>query len=458
MIVRRVTVAAVGVLAAVIALTGVLFVRQLEDRLVGGVDDDLRDRIEQLVRVPDRDDRARMPDGALLPAFAVQELVVMRLDDDGAVVGAIASGPATSPSDLPDVAALATDGRIRTVENDTGEEFRAIAIDLDDGSLVAGLSLNDVDATLRRTQRTLIVVGLAGIGVAALLVWGVIRRGLQPVDAMVTTADRIAAGDLDQRAPVGDGDDEFTRLSQSLNTMLDRITDAVAAKTASEEQMRRFLADASHELRTPLTSIRGYAELYRQGGGDGGEAEAVARIEHEATRMTGLVDELLLLARLDQGRTLATDPVDLPAVVGDAVDAARTRRSDATIDLDLPAEPVVVTGDAGRLRQVIDNLLANVAAHAGDGAAAEVAVRAAEDHAVIEVVDHGVGMDAEQVRRARTRFWRAAGDGSGGGGGGAGLGLAIVDEIVRAHGGSLDVRSAVGRGTTVTVSLPRTGD
>ena len=275
------------------------------------------------------------------------------------------------------------------------------------------------------------------------------RRGLHPVTSMIRTAERIADGDLHERAQIVHPADEVGHLGQALNTMLDRLTEAIDAKTASEALMRRFAADASHELRTPLTSIRGYAELYRKGGGDLGRETAIQRIEHEATRMGSLVDDLLLLARLDQGRPLAREPVDVNTIVADAVDAARVRTS-APIDLDLPAHPATASGDGPRLRQVIDNVIANVATHAVPDANAHVSVTHNEGRITVVISDDGVGMSPDVLDHALDRFRQADPDHADPGG--TGLGLAITNEIVRAHGGALSLASEPGKGPPIRAS------
>ena len=213
--------------------------------------------------------------------------------------------------------------------------------------------------------------------------------------------------------------------------MLDRIEEAVAAKTASEARTRRFAADASHELRTPLTSIRGYAELYRQGAKSPADVErAMARIEHEAVRMGVLVEDLLLLARLDQGRPLETAPVDLTALVLDAATAARAVEPERPFRVDVGDRPVVVTGDGHRLRQVVDNLLANVREHTTPTTPVSLRLAATETSATVVVADEGPGMAAEAAARVFDRFWQAEPTRKG-----TGLGLSIVSEIVAAHGG-----------------------
>jgi two-component system OmpR family sensor kinase len=326
-----------------------------------------------------------------------------------------------------------------------------LGIQLGDGTLFAAISLADVDRTVDSARNVLAVGGLVALLAAAAIVWFTVRRGLRPIDTMVRTAERIADGDLTERAAVPDRSSEVGHLGLALNTMLDRIEEAVDAKSASEARLRRFVADASHELRTPLTSIRGYAELYRQDPGSVGRG--MARIEAEATRMSELVDDLLLLARLDQGHGLRVEPVDLAAVATDAVAAAKVVEPDRAIAVTTPAEPVLVEGDPGRLRQAVDNLLANVREHTP--ASASVAVRVESDGALahLEVADDGPGMGEDEVARAFERFWQ----------GeptidhprrGTGLGLAIVHDLVQGHGGTVGLDAAPGAGLRVRIDLP----
>jgi two-component system, OmpR family, sensor kinase len=292
--------------------------------------------------------------------------------------------------------------------------------------------------------------------VVALSLW-LVRLGLRPLTGMRKTAEAIAAGDLSMRVAPADDRTEIGRFGQALNTMLGRIERAFAERQASEDRLRRFVADASHELRTPLTSIRGYAELFRRGAATRPDdlAKAMHRIEDEAARMGVLVEELLLLARLDQGRPVDRQPVDLTALARDAVADARVVEPARPLELDTNG-PVRVTGDAVRLRQVLDNLLANVRTHTPPETAAAVRVRADDGHAVLEVADRGPGMSEDESARAFERFYRVDASRSRDSGG-VGLGLSIVSAIVTAHGGEVQVRSAPGEGATFTVTLPLEG-
>ena len=273
---------------------------------------------------------------------------------------------------------------------------------------------------------------------------------------MGETAGAIAAGDLTRRVEPADERTEVGRLGMALNTMLSHIETAFEQRRRSEERLRRFIADASHELRTPLTSIRGYAELFRRGADTRPEdlAKSMANIEAEASRMGVLVDDLLLLARLDQGRPLEREAVDLTAVVTHAVESARAIEPDRTIELE--ADAVGIVGDAGRIRQVVDNLLDNARVHAPD-ASVHVRVAVDGDDAILEIRDAGPGIEPDVAARIFERFTR--GDPSRSRGtGGAGLGLSIVAAIVESHGGTVSASARdPGDGAVFLVRLPLGG-
>jgi two-component system OmpR family sensor kinase len=321
-------------------------------------------------------------------------------------------------------------------------------------TFVFAMPIRDVDQTLSRLWLVEAAVTggvLIGIGVLAYFVVGF---GLRPLRKMETSADAIVAGDLSRRIEHPDPSTEVGRLGLALNTMLGRIEDAFSARAASEERLRRFLADASHELRTPLTSIRGYAELFRRGASRRPDdlEKAMRRIEDESARMGVLVDELLTLARLDQGREPAREPVLLAELVADACDDLRTADPSRAVTLD--ADPdVVVDGDELQLRQVIGNLLANARVHTPAATAVDVRVSATGDVAVLEVTDHGRGLPAEDLSKVFDRFYRAD-PGRTRDQGGAGLGLSIVAAVVQAHGGRVGVLNVAGAGARFRVELP----
>jgi two-component system OmpR family sensor kinase len=340
-----------------------------------------------------------------------------------------------------------------------GFDYRVLASplprELGGGHLVVALPLKENERTLRRLLGIEITVGVVVLAALAALGTWVVRLGLRPLDAMGSTADAIAAGDLSRRVEGADSRTEVGRLGLALNAMLGQIEDAFSRRRASEDRLRRFVADASHELRTPLTSIRGYAELFRHGASDRPEdlAMAMRRIEEEAARMGVLVDDLLLLARLDQGRPLEQAPVDLALLAADAVADARASNPDRPIDLAAPAHAVVL-GDEPRLRQVAANLLSNAAQHTPPGTPVHVSVETAGDRARLIVRDEGPGLDPALAERVFERFFRADPTRTRATGG-SGLGLSIVAAIAEAHGGRAGVEANPGQGAAFVIELPR---
>ncbi|GDY30290.1 sensor histidine kinase [Gandjariella thermophila] len=387
------------------------------------------------------------------------------------------SGQAGSPK-LPKLSREAVwqhNGRPFTVPDQSGSgEWRVRAVELPDGEIgVAALSLAGTDATL---ERLLIIEAAVGGVVLVLLTVAatvVVRVGLRPLTRIERTAEAIAAGDLDRRVPENDPRTETGRLGAALNVMLGRLSAALHARERSEQRLRRFVADASHELRTPLTSIRGFAELYRRGGAADVE-RLMGRIESEAKRMGILVDDLLLLARLDQERALDITDVDLLVLAGDAVHDAKAREPDRPVTLVPGSGAVRVLGDEHRLRQVVGNLVTNALTHtpAGTPVRLTVAHRPAQERngwpvaaagadrlpdgalGLLEVHDDGPGIPAEAAAHVFDRFYRADRSRARTRGGGAGLGLAISAAILEAHNGRIELYSAPDRGTTFRVLLP----
>jgi two-component system OmpR family sensor kinase len=322
------------------------------------------------------------------------------------------------------------------------------------GTLVVAVPLKEVDATLNRLVLIEILVSIAIVIAIVLLGLWLVGVGLRPLRKIEDTAAAIAAGDLSRRIEDANPRTEVGRLGGALNTMLGQIEEAFDERAASEQRLRRFVADASHELRTPLSAVQAYAELFDRGARDRPEdlERAMAGIERESVRMGVLVDDLLLLARLDQGRPLERRSVDLAEIACEAVDAARALEPERPIELDAPDELTLV-GDPDRLRQVLDNLLANVRAHVPAHARVTVSACANDSRAVLAVADEGPGLSEEQAARVFERFYRADPSRSRDRGG-SGLGLAIVAAIAAAHGGTATVNSQLGRGTTFTVELP----
>jgi two-component system OmpR family sensor kinase len=321
---------------------------------------------------------------------------------------------------------------------------------------IVAIPFTQADATLHElllVEGLVIAAVLAALGAA---VWWIVRLGLRPLDRIGETAGAIAGGDLSRRVEPAEPRTEVGRLGLALNAMLARLEQAFAERRASEERLRRFLADASHELRTPLASIRGYAELFRIGAArEGPEMEkAMSRIEDESARMGILVDDLLALARLDEVRDIRREPVDLAALAADAVDDARVVAPEREIALRCGDDgSVVLDGDAGQLRQVLANLVRNALVHTPAGSPIEVTVGTNGALARIDVRDHGPGLPPGDPAELFGRFWRAD-PARGRGRAGAGLGLSIVAAIVAVHGGRAEAAAAPGGGARFTVTLP----
>jgi two-component system OmpR family sensor kinase len=327
------------------------------------------------------------------------------------------------------------------------------------GVLIVAVSLNDVNATLQRLLRVELLIAAGLLAALAVAAFWLLRRGLRPLERISEIAGGIAQGDLDVRLSPADGRSEIGRLGLALNGMLERLEDAFARRDRSEAQLRRFVSSASHELRTPLTSIRGYAALLRRGARHNPEdlEKSISRIESEATRMAGLIDDLLQLARLDEQRPLAGTRTDLAAIARDAADDARARDPGRSITVDAGG-PVVVIGDEPRLRQIVANLLENAQVHTPADAPVRVEVGVRDGMAVLAVIDSGPGIDPEQTAHVFERFYRGTPPGSGDSAPrteGSGLGLAIVQTITEAHGGAATVTSRPGEGSRFEVRLPR---
>ena len=408
--------------------------------------------------------------------------------------------------------AIANNGKLMTVPAQSGPDtWRVITEPVSyqlptstgsteqvNGTLVVGADLGNINATIGGLAATTLIIGAIIVCILALAIVMVVRASLRPLVDIEETAGEIAAGHLNRRVPERDPRTEIGSLGRSLNTMLSQIETAFHAQEASEtaahqseERMRRFIADASHELRTPVTAIRGFAEYYRQRGGlvrhwdrdeQAGTAESAAgaavteagltprdldrimvRVEKEAARMGLLVEDLLLLARLDKQRPLARQPVDMLSLAADAVHDTRLLAPARTIDLSVqPGAAFLVIGDEPRLRQVIGNLMSNALTHTPDGTPIEVSVSSGTldpqvgDHTpavILDVTDQGPGMTQEQARRVFERFYRAD-QARTRATGGSGLGLAIVRALVVAQGGVASVRTAEGQGATFRIALP----
>lgn len=395
------------------------------------------------------------------------EGVAGRVPDDTSV-------PAVRPTEM---RRLCARGGPATVPDATGAApWRLRCEILPNGDVIGvALSLDNTHATVNQLLVIELVVGTVVVLVLAVVATAVVRIGLRPLSRIEGTAEAIAGGDLERRVPEHDPRTETGRLATALNTMLARLSEARRERELSEQRLRHFVADASHELRTPLTSIRGFAELYRQGGAPEAEdvARLMSRIEQEAQRMGALVEDLLLLARLDRQRSLDLGDLDVVALLGEVVHDARVRAPEREIAASLPERPVRVPADRNRLWQVLNNLVTNALVHtpsesivhvrAGHetfgtvepvaSAGADIAV--GTRLALVEVADDGPGIEPEHAVRVFDRFYRVA-DGRGRSTGGTGLGLAIAAAVVEAHDGRVELFSTPGQGTTFRVLLPLT--
>ncbi|RNI23857.1 sensor histidine kinase [Flexivirga caeni] len=382
-------------------------------------------------------------------------------------------GNNSSPGDLPSIPSLtSTDprvvsGRIFTVASQgSGNSWHVVAgTGSDDGVTyvyAVAVSMDHTDEVIEHLELVMFLVGMIALVACAVLGWYAVRRALRPLHEIEDTAKKIAGGDLTQRVPSPGAQDEIGSLSKSLNVMLARIEDSFAVRRASEERMRQFVADASHELRTPLATVRGYAELFRQGAVSRPEdvRSALGRIEDEATRMAEMVDDLLLLTRLERRHKDNIEkphaPVDLTVLAADAVQDAKA--IDHSRDVRLrgltgAVEPTMVLGDDAGLRQVVTNLVANAISYTPNGTPIEVTVGARNGTAELRVVDHGDGVPAELRRRIFERFYRADASRNSERGG-SGLGLAIVTAIVQAHKGQVEVQDTPGGGATFVATMP----
>jgi two-component system OmpR family sensor kinase len=377
---------------------------------------------------------------------------------DGTVLVSKAFSVNQTVTAKPDLPAVLPVDKIITVDGQkgAGTRYRVLAVhDARDSTInIAAVPLRSTDDNLDRLLVVLALVIAAVLVVLGVVSWFVVRVGLLPLDRMGHTAGAIAGGDLSHRVESSDPRTEVGRLGIALNAMLDRLERAFGEKEASEERLRRFLADASHELRTPLASIRGYAELFRMGAArEPAEVEkAMRRIEDEAARMGVLVEDLLTLARLDEVAAAPHVRVDLGSIVRDAVDDTRATAPDREIDARVDG-PAAVLGDADQLRQVLGNLLRNALVHTPPGAPIDVSVGLESGEVKLEVRDHGPGLPHGDPDALFERFWRSEG-GRERGKGGAGLGLAIVAAIVDAHGGRVEAANAPGGGARFVVRLP----
>jgi two-component system OmpR family sensor kinase len=455
----------VALVAAALTITGVSATSLLRGYLLDQHDDALRTAVGDALNSPIQVSNACTSPQAL-PALSYF-----------ACVSPTGNGVEMVQADLPmfrnGTLARAEVTAITVPAADHSTSWRVLAGQLPRSNLtvVYAVDLAEDNRIIGRLVILQVLLGLIVLVVLGIAGYLLVRSSLRPLVEVERTARAIAAGDLSKRVPVGDDRTEVGRLSRALNGMLSRIEESFHKQQASEEQarasearMRRFVADASHELRTPLTSIRGFAELYRQGAVRTPEEtrRLMQRIEAEGARMGLLVEDLLQLARLDQQRPLTILPVDLAEIAGDAVHDARAVQPSRPISLHLSeslTEVPVVLGDEARLRQVVGNLITNALTHTAPDVRVTVTLDEEPhdpDSVVLRVADEGPGMAPEDAERVFERFYRAESSRTRETGG-TGLGLAIVASLVAAHGGTVDVRTAPGQGATFSVRLPRSG-
>ena len=476
---RRLVIGIVALLAAVTVTIAVVSVVALQSFLVHRLDVQLTaatDRSQHAVEgVPGRPD---FPDGTARPPAS--EFLGVPGQGSGTIAGLVvgdtlvnaavldASGSLVPLTEAQVAVLLSVDATGTPATVDLGGTlggYRVVVQQTRDNgdSLLVGLPLAEVDATVWQLTGLIAGIGLAGLAAAALAGAFVVRVALRPLDRVTETATHVAELPLDRgavalavRVPEADADPatEVGRVGAAFNRMLEHVASALESREASENKVRAFVADASHELRTPLASIRGYAELTRRGGHDlpADVVHAMGRVESESVRMTALVEDLLLLARLDEGASIDGVPVDLSLLLIDAVSDARVAGPDHVWELDLPDEPVTVLGDPSRLHQVAANLLANARTHTPAGTVVTAALMVRGHEAIVEVRDTGPGISLELQPSVFERFVR--GDGSRSRlAGSTGLGLAIVAAVIDAHGGRAEVESEPGQ-TIFRIHLP----
>jgi two-component system OmpR family sensor kinase len=434
-------------------------ISQVDDQLIN-ISNTSLNRLDRAGIAPLEADDKNSPFKILEPLRGVPTATsITLLDIDGNLIGQVGGelgGKNFAVTGLKIAEVSQYKNRPFTIEGKDGEpDIRALAQMLPTGmgSVIVADSLEKVDKTLSQLRFLFLILGLIALTAIALAARWIIALGLKPLEAVEDTAEAIAAGDLSARLPAAKPDTEVGRLTTSLNTMLARIEESFTARVESENKLRRFVADASHELRTPLTAIRGFAELHRQGAVAGEEKtkELINRIEKESVRMSSLVEDLLLLARLDQSRELTKEPVDLNTLITEAVASARAAGPNHPIEIKLEASEIFVLGDSQRIHQVIANLLANARTHTPNGTEISITAMQGVSETTIAVSDKGPGLSKADQDRIFERFYRADPSRVRNSGEGSGLGLSIVDAVMKAHGGYVSVKSEVGQGATFTL-------
>ncbi|MDY7103219.1 MAG: HAMP domain-containing sensor histidine kinase [Actinomycetota bacterium] len=451
---------------AVTFVVGFVAVLGVRSRFTDQIDEELRAQARNIpvaLAVLDDEQLARLAD---VPSFGDNTYAVTVIGPDGEVIELLAGGPvAVAPAiDTSPRAVSSLRGRagepFDLASTDGSVTYRAMVGQLDDGGIiVVTRPLDDREDAVKAVVSVLLVAGAVAAVLISATVAVVTSLVTRPLDAMIDAAEAIGDGDLTSRVPAT-GVEDVSRLATALNLMLDRLERAFDDKAASEDALRRFVADASHELRTPLAAVLGYVDLYQSGMVPPDRVDhSMERIRAEGERMRLIVEELLTLARLDEGRAVESAPVDVAQLARDAVaDAGAVEPTrPLTLDVDVEGEVgrVTVRGDAMSLRQAIDNLLANARAHTPPSAPVTLTVERTGGSVVVTVADEGPGMEPEVADHVFERFYRA--DKSRSRPGGSGLGLAIVAAIADAHGGDASVSSMPGAGSTFTIRLPAEG-
>ena len=481
----RLTAGVAILLIVVFATMGVIMARETESTMISRVDQDVRAESERMTK-PGKDkggkeqsDRRDEPsrEGSLTASATPQSggstsgygdtkrsFCTRIYDSSGVIQEQWLSGYQDDPDSPPDLPRFGSEefnemvGDIVTRPAEDGSLDYRVLIQpgrISGDMVVTAAPLREVHEAVSQVIRRFLAIGFTGLLVAAAASWWVIRREFRPVDKMINTAAAIAGGDLSRRVPEDNPSTELGRLGRALNEMLGQIEEGHKQRDRNEQRLRRFVADAAHELRTPLTSVRGYSELYRQGAYPDQQAVdlAMARIESEGARMARLVDDLLLLARLDQQRGIEQRPVDLVSLANEAATDFATVAPDHPLAWRPPEGELIIRGDRLRLRQVIDNLLNNARMHTPGGTRIDMAVRRNGSHAEVTIADDGPGIPATDQEHIFERFWRADASRRRDTGG-TGLGLAIVQSLVQAHGGTVDLASDASQGTRFTIRLP----
>jgi two-component system OmpR family sensor kinase len=456
----RLTLAVVALLVVLTAVLGIVTIRATKASMINQVDDRLRS-------IAQRPPGPRAPAPAGTDASGEDRYVDTAeylYSPTGELLDERPAGFASDPEPGPAIPSPTSDafdsleGEIVTLPALSGDlEYRVLVTEVRGQNVrVLAEPLTDLDDAVSSLTRTFALAGLGVLVIGAAVSWLVIRRGLRPVDRMIDTASAIAGGDLSRRIDQDDDGTELGQLAHALDEMLGQLEASFDERTLAQARLEQFVADASHELRTPVTAIRGYAELYRSGGLEerANLDRAMTRIEQESARMGGLVEDLLLLARLDEQRPLELETVDLQALAADAASDLRAIEPERPVELHtLNDEPALVRGDERRLRQVLANLLNNARMHTQPQTPVSLTVERSTDKVRIIVADDGPGIAAPDQRRIFERFYRTDRSRSRESGG-SGLGLSIVAAVVAAHGGTVRVESAPGSGAAFTVEMP----